>query len=112
MYGVLMLSLATVTGVLGALAIKDSAGFAELSPAAMGLLLVGASVYFMSLAMDSLPTAVVYAVWAGASIGVVFVVDVARAGRQPEPAVVVGIGLILVGIVVLGVFSATPTGLD
>jgi small multidrug resistance pump len=99
------LALAIVAEVIATSALKSSAGFAR--PAATLVVVAGYSIafYFLSLALQSIPVGVAYAIWAGVGIVLITLVAWVLYGQALDAAAIAGLGLIVAGVVVLNVFS-------
>lgn len=88
-----------------AVTMKYTNGFSKFLPSAITLILMGLSVYFLSLAIKSLPLGTAYAVWTG--IGVIGT-SVLGMILWNEPATVlrlIFILLIVIGIIGLKLFT-------
>lgn len=105
----LFLTVAIVLEVIATTALARSAGFTRLVPAAVALVGYGASFFFLSQVLQSLPTGVVYAIWSG--LGVVLITAVAWIwGRQALDApALLGLALIVAGVLVINLFSKSVT---
>jgi small multidrug resistance pump len=66
----------------------------------------GASFYFLSLVLQSIPIGVAYALWAGLGIVLITLVGAVVFGQKMDLAAILGIALIVSGVVVLRVFSS------
>jgi small multidrug resistance pump len=99
------LGLAIVAEVIATSALKSSVGFSR--PAASIVVVAGYSIafYFLSLALQSIPVGVAYAIWAGVGIVLITLVAWLLYGQALDAAAIVGLGLIIAGVVVLNVFS-------
>ena len=69
----------------------------------------GASFYFLSLVLQSIPIGVAYALWAGLGIVLITLVGAVVFGQKMDLAAILGIALIISGVVVLRLFSSTDT---
>lgn len=105
--GYVYLSIAIVTEVIGTSALKASEGFTKLWPSAIVLVCYGASFYFLSLVLRSIPVGIAYAVWAGVGIVLVALVAAIAFKQIPDMPAVIGMALIICGVVVIQLFSKT-----
>lgn len=102
----LLLAAAIAAEVIATSALRASAQFTRFWPS---VLVVGGylvAFYMLSIVVRVLPTGVVYAVWAGLGIVLVAVVGVFLGQRLDLPAVL-GIAMIIGGVLVINLFSAT-----
>ena len=99
------LIIAIVAEVLATSALKQSDGFSRLLPSLVVMVGYGASFYFLSLVLRTVPVGVAYAVWAGLGIVVISIVGAVLYDQKMDMPAVLGIGLIISGVVVLRLFS-------
>ena len=100
------LTIAIIAEVLATSALKESEGFSRLVPSLIVLAGYGASFYFLSLVLQTIPIGVAYALWAGLGIGLITIVGVVMFGQKMDLPAVIGIALIVSGVVVLRGFSS------
>lgn len=101
----LYLSLAIIAEVIATSTLKATEGFTRLWPSVVVVLGYMASFWWLSLTLKTLPVGIVYAIWSG--VGIVLVAAAAWVFYRQEldlPALL-GIGLILLGVLVINVFS-------
>jgi len=101
----LYLALAILAEVIGTSALKAAEGFTRPLPSLIVALGYGAAFYFMSLTLKAIPLGVTYAVWSGVGIVLITLAGWWLYGQVPDLAAVVGMGLIVLGVVVLFLFS-------
>ena len=65
----------------------------------------GASFYFLSLVLRTVPIGVAYAVWAGLGIVLITIVGAVLYGQKMDLPAVLGITLIVSGVLILHLFS-------
>ncbi len=101
----LFLALAIVSGVAGTSALSASAGFTRLTP--LALVLVCYLVCFVALtrALQVIPVSIAYAIWSGVGIALITLVGRFVFGQVLGTGELVGIGLIMLGTVVIQLFS-------
>ncbi|MFK4750830.1 DMT family transporter [Oceanobacter antarcticus] len=101
----LFLSVAILGEVAATSALKASDGFSKLTPSVIVIVGYVVAFYFLSLALKSIPIGVAYAVWAG--LGVVLVAMAAWViyDQKLDLASIIGMGFIVVGVIILNVFS-------
>jgi small multidrug resistance pump len=103
----LYLAIAIVAEILGTSFLKASAGFTKPLPSAMVLVGYGVAFFFLSLTLERIPVGVGYAIWSGAGVTLIAAIGWLWFGEKLDPAAILGIALIVVGVVVLNVFSKT-----
>ncbi|WP_293174684.1 multidrug efflux SMR transporter [Oceanithermus sp.] len=101
----LYLALAILAEVIGTSALKAAEGFTRPLPSLIVALGYGAAFYFMSLTLKAIPLGVTYAVWSGVGIVLITLAGWWLYGQVPDLAAVAGMGLIVLGVVVLFLFS-------
>jgi small multidrug resistance pump len=99
------LALAILAEVVGTSALKAAEGFTRPLPSLLVALGYGAAFYFMSLTLKAIPLGITYAVWSGVGIVLITLAGWRLYGQVPDLAAVVGMGLIVLGVVVLFLFS-------
>ena len=97
----LFLAVAIVAEVIGTSALKASQGFTRPGPSFAVVLGYGVAFYFLSLALQTIPVGIAYAIWSG--MGVVLIAMIGRwvFKQALDAAALGGIALILAGVVVL-----------
>lgn len=103
----LQLLLAIVAEVVATSALKASDGFTRLWPAIIVVLGYSVSFYCLSLVLKTISVGITYAVWSGLGIVLITLAAWWLYGQTIDTAGLVGMGLILAGVVVLNVFSAS-----
>ncbi len=103
----LYLTIAIVTEVVATSALKASAEFTKLFPSLIVIVGYGISFYFMTLVLRTIPIGITYAVWSGVGIVLVAVVGALLYKQVPDLPAIIGMGLIIIGVVVIHVFSKT-----
>lgn len=101
----LALAIAIVGEVVGTSALKASHGFSKLGPSLIVVVAYAAAFWFFSLVVNTVPVGIAYAIWSGGGIVLVALVAWVVYGQRPDAAGIIGMGLIIVGVVVLNVFS-------
>ena len=103
----LYLAIAIVTEVVGTLALKASKEFTVLIPSIIVVVGYSASFYLMALALRSIPVGITYAIWSGVGIVMIVIAGIFLFDEIPDLPAVIGMGLIILGVVVMNVFSST-----
>ncbi|MGR3795002.1 DMT family transporter [Vannielia sp. SX4] len=103
----LFLVLAIVAETIGTVALPATKGFTRLAPAAVVVVAYAVSFYFLSLTVKVMPVGVVYAIWSGLGIVLIALMGFLLYNQRLDLPAVLGVGLILSGVLVLHLFSAT-----
>jgi small multidrug resistance pump len=103
MNGAAYLAIAIVGEVIATSFLRASAGFTQLVPSVVVVVGYCVTFYFFSLALQTIPVGIGYAIWSGVGIILVSIIAFFAYG-QTLPALI-GIGLILAGVLVINLFS-------
>ncbi len=101
----LYLSIAIIAEIIATSALKSAAGFTRLGPS---LITAGGYViafYFLSLSLRTIPVGIAYAVWSGIGIVAIALIGLWFFQQSLDLAAYIGIGLILLGVLILNLFS-------
>lgn len=79
--------------------------FTRLWPSVGVLLMYIIGLFFLTISLRIIPVGIAYAIWAGVGIVLVAVMGYFLHKQQLDAPAVIGIGLILVGVVVINLFS-------
>ena len=101
----LLLGLAIASEVTATASLKASEGFTKLVPSIVVLAGYSAAFYFLSLTLEDIPIGVAYAVWSGVGVAAITLISVFYMDQKIDLAGVVGISLIIIGVIVLRLFS-------
>ena len=101
----LYLAIAIVSEVIATSALKATEGFTRWVPSLLVVVGYASAFYFLSLTLRSIPIGVAYAVWSGAGVVLVSLVGWFLYQQALDAAALIGIGLIVVGVLVLNLFS-------
>ena len=101
----LYLGLAILCEVIGTSTLKATHEFTRLWPSVVVVLGYGGAFYFLTLALRVIPVGVAYAIWSGLGIVLVTAAGAYFYRQIPDIAAIAGMGLIILGVVVLQVFS-------
>lgn len=102
-----LLGLAILAEVIATMALKASDGFSRLWPTLGALAGYAVAFYFMSLAMKTVPVGIIYAIWSGIGIVLIAALSWGIYGERLDMPALAGIGLILAGVLVINLFSAS-----
>ena len=99
------LGLAIVTEVAGTTSLQLSEQLTRLIPTfVMGVCYL-ASLYFLSLALKSIPIGIAYAIWSGLGIVMISLIGYVKLRQALDMPAMVGVGLIVAGVVIANAFS-------
>ncbi|WVN41977.1 multidrug efflux SMR transporter [beta proteobacterium MWH-UniP1] len=101
----LYLSIAILAEVAGTVALKYTQGFTKPLPLLVVIFGYGLAFFLLAKVVQTLPLAITYAIWSGAGIALVGVIGWLALGQKLDVAALMGIGLIILGVVVINVFS-------
>lgn len=101
----LFLLAAIMCEVTATSALKASEGFTKVLPSVVVVAGFGLAFYFLSIVLEAIPIGVAYAVWAGLGIVFLGVVGWIVFDQQLDTPALVGMAFILVGVVIMNVFS-------
>ena len=105
----LFLSIAIISEVVATSALKSSNGFSQLWPSIVVIAGYAAAFFFLSLTLRTIPVGIAYAIWSGVGIVLIAVIGWLVLGQALDPPAIVGLALIIMGVVVLNVFSKSLT---
>jgi len=101
------LALAIVAEVIGTSALNASEKLTRLYPSVLVVVSYCAAFYFLSLTLGSIPIGVAYAIWAGAGIVLITAVGWVWFKQSLDTPALLGMAFIVVGVVVINLFSKT-----
>ncbi len=107
--GNFFLGIAIIAEIFATSCLRASAGFTQFWPSVAVVIGYGVTFYFFSLALQSIPVGIAYAIWSGVGIiGVSIIAWLVYRQTLDLPAML-GMGLILAGVLVINLFSrSTP----
>ncbi|MGX9221969.1 DMT family transporter (plasmid) [Massilia varians] len=85
--------------------LNKSAQFSKLTPTLISLAFYGVSFYLLAQALRTLPIGVAYAIWGGLGIVLTAIIGIVVFQQKLDWIAVVGIGFIVLGVVIINVFS-------
>ncbi|PTN11390.1 DMT family transporter [Nitrosomonas aestuarii] len=107
--GYLYLAMAIIAEVIATSALKSSEEFTRLIPSIVVVLGYGTAFYLLSLVLKTIPVGIAYAIWAGMGIVLVAIVAAIMFKQVPDLPAIVGMMLIVLGVIVIHVFSNTAS---
>lgn len=105
--GYFYLAIAIVTEVAGTIALKPSEGFTKLIPSLIVVVGYGLSFYFFALVLKTIPVGVAYAMWSACGIVLITIAGAFLFGQRMDLPAIIGMSLVIIGIIVMNVFSKT-----
>jgi len=105
MNGGIYLGIAIVGEVIATSFLRASGGFTQLIPSIIVVVGYGVTFYFFSLALQTIPVGVGYAIWSGVGIVLISLIAFFVYGQALDMPALIGIGLILAGVLVINLFS-------
>jgi small multidrug resistance pump len=105
----LFLSIAIISEVVATSALKSSNGFSQFWPSLVVIAGYAAAFFFLSLTLRTIPVGVAYAIWSGVGIVLITAIGWLVLGQSLDTPAIIGLTLIIMGVVVLNVFSKSLT---
>lgn len=105
----LYLALAIGFEVVATSALKATQGFTRWQPSVLVAVGYGLAFFFLSLTLRTVSIGVAYAIWSGVGVVLVSVIGWFLYQQTLDLAACIGIGLIVLGVLVIHLFSATAT---
>ena len=101
----LILFFAVLSEVIATTSLKFSEGFTKLVPSVIVVVGYGLSFYLLSLTLKVMPIGIAYALWSGIGITLTVILGKIIWNESLDWARVTGIILIMIGILVINLFS-------
>ncbi|MBB6501681.1 DMT family transporter [Pedobacter cryoconitis] len=101
----LFLFLAIISEIIATTALKASEEFTKLWPSVIVVLGYGVAFYFLSLTLRKMDLGIAYAIWSGVGIVLVTTLGAVFYRQKPDLPAVIGILLIIIGVIVINLFS-------
>ena len=103
----LWLALAIVFEVIGTSSLKAAENFTRLWPSVVVVVGYGATFYFFSLTLKTIPLGVAYAIWGGIGTVLIALIGFVVYKQALDAAAMIGMTLIIAGVIVMNLFSKT-----
>ena len=100
---------AVVAETIGTTALQASQQFTRLGPTIIVVLAYGMAFLLLGLALKYIPVGIAYAIWSGLGIVLIAAIGYLAFGQRLDLPAILGMALILAGILVIHLFSATST---
>lgn len=104
-----ILAIAIIAEVIATSALKVSEGFTRLIPSLVVVVGYSIAFYGLALTLKTIPVGVAYAIWSGMGIVLVTLIGWFLFDQKLDPAAIIGMVLIITGVVVMNVFSASSS---
>jgi small multidrug resistance pump len=101
------LGVAIVSEVIGTSLLKQSEGFSRFWPSVISLCGYAIALFMLSLAVRDIELGIAYAIWAGVGTALIVLIGWLVLGQKIDAAAIAGVLMIVGGVVVINVFSAT-----
>ncbi len=103
--GYIYLAVAIFAEIIATSALKATEEFTKLVPSLIVIIGYGVAFYFMTLTLRTIPVGIMYALWSG--LAIIFITTAGAVIYQeiPDAPAVIGIGFIVVGVIIINVFS-------
>ena len=105
------LFIAIVSEVVATSSLKASESFSKLIPSILVIVGYALAFYFLSLTVKVMPVGITYAIWSGVGIVLVTIAGIILYKQTPDLPAILGMILIMLGVLVINIFSNTK-GLD
>lgn len=106
----LLLGVAILLEIAGALALRFSEGFSLWLPTLLALMAFAAALYLVSKVMKTLPVSIAYPVWAGGGTAGVALIGFLALGEEISGMKILGIVLVMGGVVLVNMTSEKKSG--
>jgi len=99
------LLVAIVLEVTATTHLQMSEQLTKLSPTVIMAVCYGASFYFLSIALKTMPVGIAYAVWSALGIVLISAIGYVKFRQTLDTPGMIGVALILLGVIIANVFS-------
>lgn len=103
----LFLFIAIIFEIIATTALKKSEQFTQLIPSIITIAGYFAAFYFLSFAIRTIPVGFAYAIWSGVGIVLITTIGAIFFKEIPDLPAIIGLSLIIIGVIVINVFSKT-----
>ena len=105
----IILFFAILSEVIATTALKLSDGFTKIIPSVIVVIGYGASFYLLSISLKVIPIGLAYAIWSGVGIVLTVIAGIIIWRESLDWARVIGIIFIILGILIINLFSKITT---
>lgn len=103
------LAIAILSEVIGTTALKASEAFTRPIPSLIVVIGYAVTFYFLSACLKTINIGVAYAIWSGVGIVLITLLGWLIYGQAIDQAGAIGMGFIILGVIVLNLFSKAVT---
>lgn len=103
----LFLGIAIIFEIIATSALKKSEEFSKLIPSIITVMGYCGAFYFLSFAIRTIPVGIAYAIWSGVGIVLITIIGAVFFKQIPDLPAIIGLLLILIGVLVINIFSKT-----
>ena len=107
--GYLYLIAAVFAETIGTSALQASQQFSRLWPSVTVVIAYAVSFYLLGIALKYIPVGIAYAIWSGFGIVFIAIIGYFIFSQKLDLPAVLGMGLIILGIIVINLFSKSAT---
>lgn len=107
MKNLFFLGIAILFEIIATTALKKSEQFTQLLPSIITVIGYFAAFYFLSFAIRTIPIGIAYAIWSGVGIVIITIIGAVFFKQIPDLPAIIGLTLIIIGVVVINIFSKT-----
>ena len=101
----IFLLIAIISEVTASTALRATKGFTQLVPSVITVVGYAISFYALSMTLATIKLGIAYAIWSGVGIILITILGLLVYGQKLDWPAIVGIVLIILGVVVIQVFS-------
>lgn len=101
----ILLAIAIVSEVIATSCLKSTEGFTRLWPSLVVVVGYLLAFYLLSLTLKTIPVGIAYAIWSGVGIVLIALSGWLFLGQSLDIPAVIGLALIIVGVMVINIFS-------
>jgi len=105
----LILAFAVLAETIGTTALQASQQFSKPLPSILVVVAYAVSFYLLSVTLRTMPVGIVYALWSGLGIILIATIGWVVFGQRLDLPAVIGLLMIIGGIAVIHLFSATSS---
>lgn len=109
MKNLIFLFIAIILETIATSCLKASDSFTKLIPSALTVIGYAGAFYFLSLTLRTIPLGIAYALWSGIGIVLITAVGYFIFKQKLDIPALIGISLIVLGVIVIQLFSKTST---
>lgn len=101
----LFLAAAIIFEIIGTSFLKKTEQFTKLVPSLIFIIALASSFYMLTFALKGIPIGIAYAIWSAVGIVVISLIGLIVYKESLDLPAILGIGFIIVGVVIINLFS-------